>query len=139
MIENNYPDTIKNPEAFNKKLPAGFDGVFDWSWTQGCFGDTKIEPMDFDGVVERKKHYLVFETKDLFVDIKEGQEIALANLNKAKTFTVIKIWGKDSPEYAEILYHNGKIEKIMDKEKIIERVKAWYKAADSDSLKEKKR
>ena len=62
---------IRDEEEFNKSLPAGYDGKFDWDVFKqhGCFGDTKIEPMDFDGVVERHKHYLIFETK------KEGQRI----------------------------------------------------------------
>lgn len=45
-----HPSTIKHHATFERSLPIGFDGVFDWSWTQGHLGQGKITPMDFDGV-----------------------------------------------------------------------------------------
>ncbi len=93
---------IKYPNAFNKHLSAGFDGVFDWDWIaeeiKKVDPKSKIEPSDLDCVVERKKHYLVIESKNPGVIIPKGQEILLNNLNKAKDFTVIRLWGKDMPE-----------------------------------------
>ena len=96
-----HPDTIKYPDAFNRNQAAGFDGLFNWKWTEGCFGFTKITPMDFDGVVERRKHYLVFETKDPGVEIPQGQLITLEGLMAPRSFCVMKIWGKEEPEYFE--------------------------------------
>ncbi len=93
-----YPNTILYPDAFDRNKPAGFDGVFDWAWTQGCFGDTNITPTDFDGVVERMRNYLVIETKDPDVKIKRGQLLALDNLSSPLSFLVMKIWGKTCPE-----------------------------------------
>ena len=125
----NHPDTIKYPATFDKKRPAGFDGIFDWRWTEGCFGETKITPMDFDGVVERKGHYIVFETKDNGVEVPLGQQITLRNLQNPKTFCVMTIWGKDIPRRAEITF-NGKTEYIEGLENIRTKVKSWFKWAN---------
>lgn len=126
------PNTIKYPETFHNSKPAGYDGVFDWSWTKGCFGNTNITPMDFDGVVERNGHCLIFESKKPGVEIPDGQKWALERLRKAKSFTVMKIWGKEIPERIEMLYKNGKVEVYEGIEAAKERVAAWFKNADSD-------
>ena len=83
-MNDDLPDTILYPDKFKKSLGAGFDGVFNWKWTEGCFGDTKIKPMDFDGVVERYGNYLIFETKDIGKPISLGQLITLNNLRNGK-------------------------------------------------------
>jgi hypothetical protein len=76
--------TIKNKKAFFSSPAAGFDGVFDWDFLLPAFEGTKIQPMDFDAVVERRGHFLVFETKSGDVPIPEGQiytlESAVKNL-----------------------------------------------------------
>jgi len=121
---------------FNLDLPANYDGKFDWDCFKeyGCFGNTKIEPMDFDGVVERKRNYLIFETKDDGKSVPKGQEITLHNLNKAKSFTVVTIWPKRPPfKKMEILYHNDKTEIIEGHINIINKIKAWYEWADKDN------
>ncbi len=130
-----YPDTIHHPAAFNRNLAAGFDGIFNWSWTQGCFGDTIITPMDFDGVVERRQHFLVFETKEPGVEISQGQLITLDSLMKPKSFFVMKIWGKNVPMRFETQFSwvNGTIasgygEGVEMARKI---VKGWFLWADS--------
>jgi hypothetical protein len=97
-----YPSTIYNPEKFQQKLPAGYDGAFDWTWTAGCFGNTKIEPMDFDGVVERCGNFLLFETKEAGKEIPEGQRITLETAFNTGVFTIICVWGKRSPEVIEV-------------------------------------
>ncbi len=142
------PDTIKHPENFidsqwSIRCPhcdeiIGFDGVFHWGWTQGCFGETKITPMDFDGVVERHGHYLIFETKDVGKDTPLGQRITLENLTQAKSFCIIKVWGKVKPESFELRfgYHNEstKNEPISGygEEALVIRVKKWYAWADKN-------
>jgi len=105
------PDSILYPETFDKSKPAGFNGIFDWSWTKGCFGNTNIKPMDFDAVVERFRHYLVMESKEEGKEIPQGQLITLNNLYIAKDFHVMKIWGKYEPKEFIIRYPTGK-EKI---------------------------
>lgn len=88
--------------------------------------------MDFDGVVERKGHYLVFETKDIGKEIPRGQQITLDNLKNPKSFTVLKIWGKSKPEKMVVSYPNGKPDKeITDIEEMKNTVKGWYRYADN--------
>ena len=67
---------LTNPERFDEWRPAGFDGLFEWDFLRGAFGPT-IQPMDFDAVVERNRHLLVYETKDVGKDVPDGQRRAL--------------------------------------------------------------
>ena len=127
---------IYNEENFNKNLPAGYDGKFDWDIFKesGCFGDTRIEPMDFDGVVERNKHYLVFETKDQGKELPKGQEITLSNLNEAKSFTVVLLWPKAPPfDTMEIRYHSGPVVTVKGHDDIVKKIAAWFSWADGRS------
>ena len=125
------PDTILYPDSFDNHPAAGFDGIFDWSWTKGCFGDTKIMPMDFDGVVERKYNYLIFETKEEGKEIPKGQIITLNNLRNAKSFTIMKIWGKNNPIKIELVYPDGKT-LYFDGSAAKNIVKRWYAWADKN-------
>lgn len=84
---------IYNHDLFNAALPAGFDGVFMWDFLKGAFGPF-IEPMDFDGVVERCGHFLVFETKHPGVLLPTGQRRALEKLIQDERFTVVVIQAK---------------------------------------------
>ena len=125
----NYPDTIKNPRLFEQNKSANFDGLFNWKWLEGCFGETKIMPMDFDCVVERHKHYLVIETKYPDTQIPQGQLITLEGLMSPKSFCVMKIWGKEEPLYFETMFaYKGKIYKETGGgvEKAREFVKRWF-------------
>lgn len=125
------PKTIRHPGAFLKSPPAGFDGVFDWSWTQGCFKDTRITPMDVDAIVERNGHFLVFETKADGVPIPVGQLLTLKALHKLGRFTIFLLWGKPLPAKAEIwkaaskeIYHVEGIDNLRDC------VSKWFMWAD---------
>jgi len=141
---NKHPDTIKYPETFDEaqwhiECPycgkiIGFDGIFNWGWTQGCFGETKITPMDFDGVVERHKHYLIFETKNEDVKISKGQNLCLSNLRKAESFTIIKIWGKENPVKMIIDFHDEKYKSIelYNINQMRDYISRWYKWADKN-------
>lgn len=102
MSEETMPSTIRRPETFSQKAPAGFDGVFDWSWTDGCFGQTRIKPMDLDGMVERKGNFLVFETKDEGVEVPDGQMYTLKALYATGHFTIIFVYGKRDPQHIEV-------------------------------------
>lgn len=126
------PSTIKHPGGFAHSPAAGFDGVFDWSWTQGCFGKGRITPMDFDGVVERKGNFILFETKNLGVPIPDGQMYTLQAAHKLGCFTIFLIHGKTSPEAAQVWYPGRDTRHEFDGiEAIKERVTAWYSYADS--------
>lgn len=119
---------IRDEDEFNLNLPAGYDGKFDWDVfkEEGCWGDTKIEPMDFDGVVERHNHYLVFETKKNGATIPLGQELTLEHLQNPKDFTVIKLWPKHPPFEKAVINYKGETRVVLGHEKIIEQIKRWF-------------
>jgi hypothetical protein len=146
MPENKLPDTIKHPGSFIKSQwyiecsycgeIIGFDGVFPWGWiieaVKSVNPKSKIMPMDFDAVIERNSHYLVIETKDIGVDIEMGQLITLNNLKHPKSFTVMKIWGKENPVKMEINKQDGQIIIINNFEEMKNWVRRWYKMADKN-------
>ena len=47
--------------------------------------------MDFDGVVERKGNFILFETKNLGVPIQEGQLRTLKAAHSLGCFTIVLI------------------------------------------------
>ena len=136
---SDLPSTIKHPHTFNQSPSAGFDGVFDWEWTQGCFGSGRITPMDFDGVVERKGNFIVFETKAPGVPIPDGQLFTLKRAHQLGVFTIMLIHGKTVPEASQVWcppdFKNGK---VMDDFREItvtrarEFVSEWYQYADKN-------
>jgi len=149
MIDrNSLPDTVRHPESFIKsqwyiECPEcghiiGFDGVFPWRWIidaiKAINPKSKITPMDFDCVVERNSHYLVFETKDIGVDIEMGQLITLNNLKHPKSITVMKIWGKENPVKMEINKQSGEVIIVNDFEEMKEWVRRWYNSANKNKL-----
>jgi len=130
------PSSIRHPMAFRESAAAGFDGVFDWAWMDGCFGKTNITPMDFDGVVERKRQFLLFETKNTGVELPKGQLICLENLWKKGDWTVVTVWGKKTPETWEVWFpwregeRQPKIIKGVGVESLRQFVARWYEWAD---------
>ena len=142
-------DTIKHPDAFDKSqwrinCPhcneiIGFDGIFNWGWVLEAIGynagRTQITPMDFDGVIERRYHYLIFETKDVNKDIPLGQVITLDNLRTAKSFTVMRVWGKENPAAWEAEFGYTKGGRVIKKTGVGEEsakdyVSRWFRWAD---------
>ena len=127
----NLPPTINYPSTFLRSPSAGFDGIFDWSWTDGCFGDTRIKPMDFDGVVERKGQFIIFETKDVGVPIPKGQLYTLEAIHRLGCFTVVLIYGKKKPETAEVWYPGRPTRRpVVGIDRIKDIVRKWYAYAD---------
>lgn len=127
------PATIKHQQGFLHSPAAGYDGVFDWSWTQGCFGKGRITPMDFDGVVERKGNFILFETKNLGVPIPDGQMYTLKAAHRLGCFTIFLIHGKTEPESAQIWYPGvDKREVHEGVEAIKSKVSAWYSYAEKN-------
>jgi len=134
------PDTIKHPKTFLDSPAAGFDGVFDWSWTKGCFGNGNITPMDFDGVVERKGNFIIFETKNIDTPIPDGQLYTLESAFKLNCFTIMFIEGKGKPEKAKVWCQPGfKGGKVMDSHLVVDDVQRlrqfvsdWYVFADNN-------
>lgn len=136
------PQTIKHHETFVRSPSAGFDGVFDWTWTQGHFGEGKITPMDFDGVVERKGNFIVFETKGVNVPVPKGQLITLDAAYNLGVFTILFIEGKADPEAAKCWFQNGfyggrrmEEHRPTNREKLGNFVGKWYEFADANPVK----
>lgn len=136
------PPTIKHHEAFKKSPSAGFDGVFDWSWTSGCFGDGNITPMDFDGVVERKGNFLIMETKGIGVPVPKGQIFTMESAFKLNVFTILFIQGKQSPELAKAWcqpgFRNGVVMNDFiqtDSSRMQDFLSSWYEFADKNPAK----
>jgi len=131
----NLPNTIKHPGGFLRSPAAGADGVFDWSWTHGCFGAGRITPMDFDGVVERKGNFILFETKNLGVPIPDGQMYTLQAAHRLGCFTIMLIHGKQAPEQIEVWYppefglEKGSHQGVEKAKRIVSR---WYEYADKN-------
>jgi hypothetical protein len=124
--------TIRHPETFLRAAPAGFDGVFDWSWTKGCFGDTKIAPMDMDAVIERRGNFLVLETKSVGAVVPQGQLMTLKALHSLGRFTVMIIHGKSAPEVSQCWYPNSKkMAELHGVDEAREFVARWYRWADT--------
>lgn len=86
--------TVIHPRAFKTSPSAGFDGLFDWDFLKPAFAPTKIEPMDFDGVVERRGQFLCFETKAGIKPIPDGQVIALKSAVMTGPWTVVVLRAK---------------------------------------------
>jgi len=146
----NYPSTILHPDAFTKsqwhivcpycERVIGFDGIFDWRWVMQAIGydkgKTRIMPMDFDGVIERHCHFLIFETKDVGKEISQAQQWTLKRLRKAKSICIMKVWGKrklDSFE-AEFSYMNKiprKIDSGVGEEEAKNYVRRWFEWANN--------
>lgn len=126
---------IKYPDAFKRNPPAQFDGVFDWDYLAGAF-PREITPTDWDGVVEIKGNFLVFETKDFDKEVDKGQLMALWAAVNTGRFTVVFIWGKKYPiEWERWTREKDKI-KIIEREAcniidVFDFCKKWADWADS--------
>ena len=117
--------TIQNPEAY-------VAGQWNWGILKGCFGQTKIEPTDIDGFVERKGKFLLLETKAPSVELKDGQRFTYEALWQTRLVTIIIIWGKTNiPEAIEIWTQHKKMPREpADLKRLRSVVTAWFKWAD---------
>jgi len=86
--------TILYPKRFEEAAAAGFDGIFDWDFLLPAFEPTKIAPMDWDAVIERRGSFLVFETKQPGASIPDGQRYALEAAVRTGNFTIIILFAK---------------------------------------------
>ena len=118
--------TIKNPEAF-------IAGVWDWGILRGCFGETKIEPTDIDGLVERKGKFLIIEAKAPSANLQVGQEITFEALRQTGLFTIIVVWGEtNKSSRIEVWTREGKFPIRTSGLKTLRKIVAkWFLAADN--------
>jgi len=131
--------TILYPERFAQAKPAGFDGIFDWDFLKPAFIGTKIEPMDIDGVVERRGKVLLFETKAQGKDIPMGQRITLERLiliGRGDIHLMI-LYGKTEKDISAVeewYFSGGKVVKNpiikCDATYILRCVKFWFDYAN---------
>ena len=89
--------------------------------------------MDFDGVVERKGNFILFETKNIGVPIPKGQMYTLQAAHRLGCFTIFLIHGKTEPEIAQIWYPGVDKREIHEGvESIKNKVSAWYEYAEKN-------
>lgn len=90
--------TIHRPDLY-------LESAWDWGILKGCFGTSKIEPTDVDGLVERNGRFLVLEAKKPGVRIKQGQKITFNALRNTGLFTIVIVWGENSkPQEMLVMY-----------------------------------
>jgi hypothetical protein len=133
---SDLPSTIHSPDTFLASPPAGFDGVFDWSWTVGCWPNPRDKPMDLDFFKERCGQFLVAETKaDEDVRVPIGQRIAFDRLWNLGCFTILMIYGKPWPTHAVARcckdIGGGEI-RLRDVHHLRQFVTRWYRWAETD-------
>lgn len=134
---------INHHSRFETWLPAFFDGEFEWDFLNPAFVDTKIMPMDFDAVVERRGHILIFETKIPGKGMPKGQAITLTTMWRDKGATVMCLEGKTAPDITGFSIYSGwdpiKSGAIGDKPMtpgnaldVLYAVRRWFQRASAD-------
>ena len=86
--------TIRDKDAFMR-------GLWDWKVLDGCFGDTHIRPMDVDGLIERRRHFLFLEAKPAGGTLTKGQEITLTELSLQPRTCCVVFYGDPQEETVE--------------------------------------
>lgn len=98
--------TINNLDAF-------VGGLWDWGILRGCFGLSRIQPTDVDGLVEYNGYFLLLEAKRPGVPLKQGQRIMFEALQRTGRFTVVIVWGMQN-DPCKLLVMGSKGEKMID-------------------------
>lgn len=121
--------TINNPEEY-------LSNIWDWSILRGCFGETRIEPTDIDGFVERNGKFLAIETKSPGVEIKTGQMITFKRLIDTGCFTVALVWGEPGkPEKITLMTSQTTLEyDHANLEQLRKIVSQWFKYANQTPM-----
>lgn len=92
---------LHSRDRFNQWQPALFDGEFDWDFLSAAFQPTRIMPMDFDAVIERNGHVLIFETKAPGTALQTGQILTLTN-EWRRGSTIFHVEGKTPPTISKL-------------------------------------
>src|SRR5574337_1098276 len=108
------------------------NAVRDWETVLGgCFGKTRILPSDGDGIVERKGHFLILESKYDPSRLSRGHRLMLERLARKDGFTVLYIYGPyDHPH--RLIWENraGYVDAPGGVELLREWVSHWYRGAN---------
>ena len=123
--------TIRNKDAFMR-------GLWDWKVLDGCFGDTNIHPMDVDGMVERRRHFLALEAKPPGGTLTRGQEITFMQLSRQPRTNCVVFYGDPLEETVEriTVMTNGIQREEVDPslETLRTFVSLWYAWADGQRV-----
>lgn len=143
---------LHSPDVFANGLPAGFDKQFHWEWVTAAVQRRGITPMDVDGVVEIKNHFLMFETGEpgktiqtisqgqfAKEGIKDGQARTRRSLLNTGLVTFVYQWGKIIPVEWQYELRDGTIsdrmaagpESILPGGAMFEFVRRWAAWADA--------
>jgi len=108
--------------------------MWDYSMLDGCFGNTKIRPMDVDGLIERNGHGLFIETKGRDVEhFSVGQMRTLEWMSVGLNQTVLVLFGEpNKPERAFAMYPGGLRVDFgqVDVDKVRDFVSRWFAWAE---------
>ncbi|MGB9804995.1 hypothetical protein, partial [Desulfofundulus sp.] len=114
--------TIRRPDLY-------LESAWDWGILKGCFGGSRIEPTDIDGLVERNGRFLVLEAKKPGVRIKQGQMLTFNALRNTGLFTIIVVWGENNVPYEMLVMYPPPIQPRRNRatlEDLRRVVKWWY-------------
>jgi len=107
-----------------------------WDWLDGCFGPTRISPMDVDFVVERRGFFLIIETKPPGYVFKpnDGQLGCLRSMSARWNAAVVILWGeRDLPTQAAHLVPGRQLQpQRVDRDRIRSLVSQWFEAVEAD-------
>ena len=105
-----------------------------------AFGETRIRPMDWDGVVEANGHLLVFETKHPGTPVPGAQRDALYRaVQIPKSVTVILLEGKALGKFVTMslwaLNSRGVViqrppQPVIDQREVYQQVARWFRHVD---------
>lgn len=107
------------------------DGVWDWGILDGCFGDSKVRPMDVDGYIERNGHKLFLECKAPGVELSHAQFSALRSL-VTDGHSLLILWGhRDQPTKLRLLVgRTDRTEEDIALGRVRQIIGQWYAWAD---------
>lgn len=117
--------SIHNPQKY-------LQGVWDWGILRGCFGESRIEPTDLDGMVERNGRFLVLEAKSPGASIPLGQKLTFEAMQKNGAFTVLIVWGETNAPQSilRVSPHASKYFPSANMQLLREIVSRWYAWAE---------
>lgn len=104
--------------------------LWDFTPLNGCFGRTGIKVSDIDGIVERKGHLLVIETKRPGERMEKGQRLLFAEIVR-QGHMVIVVTGRSMEDYDTVELLDAKGDRHVDTRSVIEIVATWFVEADS--------
>lgn len=104
--------------------------LWDWAILDGCFGQSRIRPMDIDGYIERYGRKLFIETKAPGVKLSPAQFMALHSLVD-DGHAVLILWGhRDQPERIRLMTPRCDFTEDGNLDRVREIVNAWFQWAD---------